>query len=453
MAKNKPTKIVSKKHLARQERERRQKVAITFSAIGIIAVVVLLIVYAILFETMTFGYTFYNLRPQALQPIVKVNDDIVNTGNYQLRIRLYRQELINQYIQDYMFGMFFGVDPLTDSSISPELDKIKSQIDDPYTIGETIINQIIDNLLIRQYAKVNDITVTSDEIEQDIQSTLKYYPGGTPTPTVTPTTVTYPTLSSTQIALVSPTPTVTTAPTSTPRPTLTPEPTVTGTPEPTTIVPTSTPYTLEGFQSGYQNLLTQYAEVGLTDADLRRIYFEDKLYRQKVRAIITADVPHEQEQIWARHILVADFATAFIIRQQLIRGADFATLTAQYSTDTGSNGKGGDLGWFGRGAMVAEFETVAFELPVGFISGPVSTTYGWHIIQVLGHENRPLTDSEYQNALDKVFADWLQQQRNGATIKVYDYWSDRVPDTPKLEDAMNTLQQDTQQQQTPQPTQ
>ncbi len=89
------------------------------------------------------------------------------------------------------------------------------------------------------------------------------------------------------------------------------------------------------------------------------------------------------EQVHALHILVADLATAQAIEKQLAAGADFATLAAQYSTDTGTKSKGGDLGWFGRGTMVTEFEDAAFSLQPGETSDPVKTTYGYHIIRVV----------------------------------------------------------------------
>lgn len=66
--------------------------------------------------------------------------------------------------------------------------------------------------------------------------------------------------------------------------------------------------------------------------------------------------------------------------RQLTAGADFAELARAHS-DCPSRARGGDLGSFGRGQMVGEFETTAFALPVGGRSGVVETPFGFHIIQ------------------------------------------------------------------------
>ncbi len=155
--------------------------------------------------------------------------------------------------------------------------------------------------------------------------------------------------------------------------------------------------------------------------------------------VITANVAHEQEQVWARHILVTDEATAQSIHTQLLAGADFASLAAQDSIDPGSKDKGGDLGWFGKGQMIAAFETAAFAQNIGEIGQPVQTTEGWHIIEVLGHEIRPLTDTEYKNAVTAAFNKWLTDQRTAATIVVASNWTANVPSLPSLESAFADL--------------
>ena len=70
------------------------------------------------------------------------------------------------------------------------------------------------------------------------------------------------------------------------------------------------------------------------------------------------------------------------IRQEIEAGADFAELAGVVSDDEGSAARGGDLGFFGRGQMVAPFEEAAFALAPGELSGPVQTRYGWHLIKV-----------------------------------------------------------------------
>jgi len=92
----------------------------------------------------------------------------------------------------------------------------------------------------------------------------------------------------------------------------------------------------------------------------------------------------------ARHILVADEETANSLKKQLDEGADFAKLAEENSTDTGSGANGGNLDWFGPGAMVPEFEEVAYGLEVDEISEPVASEFGFHIIQVL--EKRQIED-------------------------------------------------------------
>lgn len=88
------------------------------------------------------------------------------------------------------------------------------------------------------------------------------------------------------------------------------------------------------------------------------------------------------EQVTARHILVQTLPEANKVEADLKAGKNFADEAKQYSTDPGSKDKGGELGTFKKGQMVAAFDKVAFSAPVGAISPPVKSPFGWHIIQV-----------------------------------------------------------------------
>ncbi|MEC2057858.1 peptidylprolyl isomerase [Peribacillus psychrosaccharolyticus] len=90
----------------------------------------------------------------------------------------------------------------------------------------------------------------------------------------------------------------------------------------------------------------------------------------------------QEEQVEASHILVESKAEAKDIIEKLADGKKFADLAKEYSTDTASAEKGGELGFFGKGEMAEEFEKVAFSLEKGKISDPVKTSYGYHIIKV-----------------------------------------------------------------------
>ena len=88
------------------------------------------------------------------------------------------------------------------------------------------------------------------------------------------------------------------------------------------------------------------------------------------------------DRIRCAHILVEKQSTALEVLDKLKKGESFAKLAEQYSID-GTRKRGGDLGFFGRGVMVREFEEAAFKLNKGETSGLVKTQFGYHIIKRL----------------------------------------------------------------------
>ncbi|MGM9968604.1 peptidylprolyl isomerase [uncultured Rummeliibacillus sp.] len=115
------------------------------------------------------------------------------------------------------------------------------------------------------------------------------------------------------------------------------------------------------------NLLQEAAladGVKVSEADMKAYYEEMK------------------KEVKASHILVADEKTAKEVKAKLDKGEDFAKLAKKYSTDTGSQAQGGELGWFGPDKMVPEFTKAAYALKKGEISEPVKSSYGYHIIKL-----------------------------------------------------------------------
>tara|TARA_B100000745_G_scaffold172929_1_gene113345 strand:- start:1043 stop:1321 length:279 start_codon:yes stop_codon:yes gene_type:complete len=88
-------------------------------------------------------------------------------------------------------------------------------------------------------------------------------------------------------------------------------------------------------------------------------------------------------KIKCSHILVQKQSDAIAILDRMKKGEKFGKLARELSIDTGSAKRDGNLGFFGRGKMVKEFETAAFNLQVGQISEPIKTQYGYHLIKRL----------------------------------------------------------------------
>ena len=86
-------------------------------------------------------------------------------------------------------------------------------------------------------------------------------------------------------------------------------------------------------------------------------------------------------QAAARHILVATEADCLTLKKQIEEGGDFAEL-AKVHSKCPSGADGGNLGSFGRGQMVREFDEVVFSAPVGEVQGPVKTQFGYHLVEV-----------------------------------------------------------------------
>lgn len=429
MAKGQKSQVVTKKHLARQQRERIQNRYILSVSIGIIVIVIGLISYGVVQQ--------YVIQPQ--QPVAKVADNSITTKQFQTYARYERLQYIQQYQQYQQFAQLFGSDQSSLSYIQQYLAQIQYQLE-PTTLGQSALDYLVANQLIQQEADKRGITVTDAEVEKSMHDYFGYYPNGTPTTEPTTKPVPTSTLNPTQIALVPPTATAVPTATASPTPTITitqeiatlsPTEVITSTtPTPTsTPLPTATPYTLSGYQSDVKTYMTNiHSFADLTEADFRWV-FRMQLLRQKVFDAITADISRQQDEVWARHIVVNDQTQSQSIYDRLTNGGDFVTIATEvYSGTTNTI----DLGWFGVGTLDANAEKVVFNLQIGQYTEPIQTSNGWEIYQVLGHEVRTLTDSQYNTLKQTHFQDWIDQQKNAENVQIFDIWQTRVPTSPTI---------------------
>jgi parvulin-like peptidyl-prolyl isomerase len=375
--KKKKTRELTKKEIRLSKKAQRQRQMILVGAIAVASVIVALLAFG--------SYQEYIVKPA--EPVATVGGVPIRTDFYQKMVRYYRSNLKNQVaaLQDQLARL----DPNDQSNefiigyYQQQSEQLQTQLGDPEALGQQILDDLIDDELIRQEATRRGIAITPEEVQLEIETQFGYErnpPTPTPTPIITATQAITPT-------------------------------------------PTATPLTVERFQEMYATTLEALNErAGFSEADFRDI-FESMLYREKLQEAMGEEVPTIADQVHARQIQVTNEEKAQAIMALLEEDTDeartldalllllsedeefkteeeiraekdpqelltqlgesddpFAWLAQNFSQDTSS--EDGDLGWFSKGQMVSEFEDAAFNTPTGEITGPVKTQFGWHVILV-----------------------------------------------------------------------
>jgi peptidyl-prolyl cis-trans isomerase C len=157
---------------------------------------------------------------------------------------------------------------------------------------------------------------------------------------------------------------------------------------------------------------------GVTEERVRAIYNKDK------------DAKTGPVEVRARHILVQTEAEARSIIMALKKGGDFVALAKTKSTGP-SGARGGDLGYFKKGAMVPAFSAAAFSLKPGEISDPVKTQFGWHVIKVEDRRSSagPSFKKEAGKIRQKLAAEIIQAEvaKQRKTVKIETFMPNGKP--------------------------
>ena len=452
MANNKPVKNIStKKHVAREHREAKQTRLILIITIAFGVIILGLIGYGVIDQAV--------IRPRT--PVAQVGDEVIRVREFESYVQYTRVQMLNQSFQYFTFHQQFGE---FGGNFLQTAQTIALQLTQPVSLGREVLDEMIGNLIVKEEAAKRGITVSEEEIDQAIQSAFGFFPAGTPTPTVTATILPTPTYSEAQLELIN-TPTATvdesllelteapvedseegtdfTLPEATQAEAVEPvlevtevvdsEPEEAATPEATpTITLTPTPYTTAMFAQNINDFNAMYRMYNFDINDLRNI-FEIQLLREKLAEALTEDLEPFKDEVWARHILVETNEEALEVISRLDEGEDFFTLAAAYSMDESNKDRGGDLGWFDENTMVPEFTDVAFTLAEGEISEPVESSFGYHIIQVLGRRVSQIPPAAFAQQRQMVFTDWLTEQRETREdIEIFDGWENFVPTTPEV---------------------
>jgi len=153
------------------------------------------------------------------------------------------------------------------------------------------------------------------------------------------------------------------------------------------------------------------AQINITDDDIHAYLVDNP------------ELLYEPDLVQVRHILLDTREKAEEVLKLLEEGRDFEDLAAEYSIDLSSSDMGGNLGYIGKGFMDENFEVAAFTLEIGEIGGPIETTTGYHIIEVLGRRVETLL--QFEDVKEDVREQLIEQ-------KIYEVISEIV-DTLKKE--------------------
>jgi parvulin-like peptidyl-prolyl isomerase len=338
-----PRPPLSRKHLSKHQREERLRRALLIGTATVLALVLLVPLVGYYREVLT----------KASQPVAFVNGDTIQLGTFA---KLYgmRLDTLDRNIQQMqMLSAQTTSSQPSGNVFAQQIQRLQAQ---RASLDQDLLTEMVENRLIAAEAAQRGITVSTEE--EDAQVRKEFSDPATPTPDP-----------------ATPSPTVPADATPSPSPVATIDP-------------------LERFRNALAN------QQALSEQEYRELIVRPGLLREK----LIAAQPSGEPQVRARHILVESEEAARAAKARIDGGEPFEKVAQEVSTDASNKDQGGDLGSFGRGRMVKPFEDVAFELPIGRVSDPVQTTFGWHVIRV----------EEKTESREAKFEEWLEQAKNDA---------------------------------------
>lgn len=393
-SKKRGRKKLTRKQLSRLEREERIRKLLILGVTLVGIAVVGVLGYGLVVEQI--------LEPR--QPVAVVDDEPVTSSEFQARVRFRRLQMQNQL--QYLYQQQQQTTDTQSANAQSFLQYIQGQIRDiqsqlepenAETIGKQVLDQLIQEELVRQEASSRGISVTSDEVEEKIQDAFGYNPDAAPEPTVS--------------APLTSTGTVTTPPS-----------------------PVPTQMTKADFRDMYNRYIRESLRPMGISEQLYRTWIEAELLTERLQADIEEkQVPAEADQVKLRLLTVDSEERANELAARLDAGEDFQTLADELKQDQGVQGSGNELGWLPRelleNRLGKELTDLAFSLEVGERSQPLAGEEGqqYRIVLVAGHEVRELDKFVRQQMVDDAFQAWLDAQLVLVERKTY---RDRIPTEP-----------------------
>jgi foldase protein PrsA len=392
------TEQLTRKQRSRLEEEKRMRRILIWgvSIIGVLIVGVL--GYGVVAERI--------VEPR--EPVAIVDQRPITTAEFQDRVKFRRLQLQNQlnYLYQQQQALAAQDSESTGQSfqeyIRGQISTLESQLatENAQTIGEQVLDQMIQEELVRQEAERRNIEVTPDEVQDEIHASFGYDPDATPEPTVSPP--------------------------------------LTSTESLTTSQPTPAPTPTEMTEADFRELYNRYMREGLRPLGISeqeyRSWVKISLLTEKLKDDIKGELPSEAEQVKLEFLSVSSEERASELAQRLDEGEDFQALAEEIQADEEDPGYSNELSWLPRqlldSRLGADLAEQAFSLGVGNHSGPITLgeqSQSYYVIQVTGREVRELEDSAQEQMAQDAFQSWLDAQQSFVERKSID---DRVPTQP-----------------------
>jgi len=406
--------------IARRHEQQTRRVWMLVSAVvGLIAAVLIL---GIVNELV--------LKPS--RPVAAVNEVEITLDEWRDQVEYRRALLVSRIsdIADLVAGDVNQIQQIAGLELQT--------LGDPELLGQQVLDELIEQELVRQEAEARGISVSVDEVQASLEERFYYFGGDSPTPQPTPTETIMPTPSITPIAqegltetiqLLTPTPTPTTGPTVTP-------------------MPTPTAISLESFEESSGEWFNRLNDYGVDEA-LFRNEIEQDLYRE--RLIDALALEGELSDL-------AEHASIFYIRfgnedeandaLEAIESSDYLTVwntirNAVVEEGVEDSAIAGELLWRTADNLESilgpDLSGEAFELdidePGSVIVVPAQTEDGadsFFIIMVSGREVRPLTEAAFDNAKQQIYINWLDEALLSNVLR-FERWRANIPQRPLLD--------------------
>jgi len=358
MAKNESAlKKPTRRQVARRKKEERLNRILKWSAIGVVAIILLIIGYGIITE----------LVIKARKPVARMDDVTITAQQFQRRL-YYERLLMRQQLNNYQ-AYLMQIDP-TDETMQSYYQEFQSAVSAlesqlsasmASVLGKQVLDNMLEEELVRKEAQARNLTVSEAEVTLTIEEIIGYDRAAAETVTDTST--------------------------------------------------------IESFDTLYERVEENFLKPsGLSEQDFRTMVETNLLREQLLAEIGAEDIPQTSDQVDPILFAVGNEEIGLALRERIELGEDPATLVEELNNDDDAQTAGYELSWIPANYLNAqlgpEIGQVAFNTPVGQASEPTLGNNGqYYVIYIKGHEERPIDEVTLQQMREDKYASWLETQK------------------------------------------